>query len=289
MQRVEHRAVHDRGGGRRHVDDQRRPGVVAGLGRVDLVADPGGGALLGVVHVRIVGQGDHPQGGWDGVGVGPPPDPIASVRPTGVTLGEAEVLPPDPAQGRDGRHVAQPNRHSAGVDGYEQPTPVKPDLIGAGPAGRLTLRDVELVDGAAVALDPGRIGVGAQPVWCDDRQAVRCGAQGPDGAAEAVEAADGSEDVSRIGALATTLGQEAVLAAKIQQGVEQQRLHATDREAGAQLAQDRAGEAGVGQGEPDRYFQSMLPRTASAARLSDRFSANCSSVTSASRQGQAAG
>jgi len=90
---------------------------------------------------------------------------IAAARPAAVTLGKVEVLQPDPAQDRDGRHVAQPTRRGPGIDGHEQLIPVRTDLLGAGAARRLALWDVEVVDGAAVALDPGRIGVrAASPV-----------------------------------------------------------------------------------------------------------------------------
>src|SRR6478609_2602262 len=100
--------------------------------------------------------------------------------------------------------------------------PVASDFLGAGAASRLALRDVEVVDGAAVALDPGWIGVGAQPIRRGDCKGVQCSAQCLDGAAEAVKAADRPKDMGGIGALAAALGQEAALAAEVQQGVEQQ-------------------------------------------------------------------
>ena len=163
-----------------------------------------------------------------------------------VTLGEVEVLQPDPAQDRDGRHVTQPTRRGPAVDGHEQLIPLRTDLLGAGAARRLALWDVEVVDGAAVALDPGRIGVRAQPVRCSDSQGIQCSTQCLDGAAKAVEAAHCPKDVGGVGALAPALGQEAAFAAEVEQGVEQQSLGGADYETGAELAQDRGVEAGVG-------------------------------------------
>lgn len=83
-----------------------------------------------------------------------------------------EVLQPDSAQDRDGRHVVQPTRRGPGVDGHEQLIPIRTYLRGAGAARRLALWDVEVVDGAAIALDPGRIGVHAQSVRCSDSQGI---------------------------------------------------------------------------------------------------------------------
>ncbi|WP_246690129.1 hypothetical protein [Methylobacterium sp. WL7] len=122
MQRVEHGAVRDRGRGRREVDGQQRMGVVAGLSHVDL-ADPGGGALLGVVDVQFVGRSDHRQGGRVAAGLGPPQDSIVSVWSASVSFGEVEFLQPDPARDRDGRQVEQPTRRRPGVDRHEQPMP----------------------------------------------------------------------------------------------------------------------------------------------------------------------
>lgn len=160
VQRVEHRPVHDRGRCRRDVDDQRWLGVVAGLGQVDLVADPCGRALLGVVHVRIVGRGDHRQGRWDALGLRPPADPPVSLRASGGWFGDVEVLQPDPAKDHHGGDVAQPARCSLGVDGCKQPEPVITDRLRAGAARRLALRDMEVVDETAVALDSARIRMG---------------------------------------------------------------------------------------------------------------------------------
>lgn len=54
-------AVGNRGQRGRHVRDQAGAIRVAGLGEVDLVADPRRRALLGVVGLWVVGRGDHQQ------------------------------------------------------------------------------------------------------------------------------------------------------------------------------------------------------------------------------------
>ncbi len=103
---------------------------------MDLVADPCGRALLGVVHVWIVGRGDHRQGGRDALGLRPPADPPVSVRTSGGWFGDVEVLQPDPAKDHHGGDVAQPVRCGLGVDGCQQPLSVVTDRLRAGAQAR---------------------------------------------------------------------------------------------------------------------------------------------------------
>ena len=83
-------AIHDRRGRRLDVGDKMRPFLVARLRQVDHIADPGGRALLGVVHVRIVGRGDHQQRGK--------PSTVVRQRTTASPI----AVPPFPRSGSTG-------------------------------------------------------------------------------------------------------------------------------------------------------------------------------------------
>ena len=225
--------------------------------RVHLVANPGCAALLGVVHVRVVGRGNHQQRRREALDRGAPahqqpilPGSVRAALRADFGRHHAEVLHPHPPQQPDSRHLAQPRRRVWCRDGCKQRVAVTPDPLGAGPSRRLTERDVVVVSGLAVALRPGRVGLPAEPVRGDDSQGVQRRPHRLDSAAQAVEGADGPKHMRAVRALPPARHQQFLLAAQRQQRVEQQRLRATHDQAAAELTQHRRIEARIGQFQP---------------------------------------
>ena len=134
------------------------------------------------------------------------------------------------------------------------------DLLGMGAPLRLALRHVIIASPPAIALQPGRIGVHAQPLGGRGRQGIQGSPQRLGHAFETVQGADGPEHMGGVGALPAPGAQQLQVTAQRQKGVEQMLFRASCHETAAELAQNRSVEARVGQFQS----QQILPIDAAA-------------------------
>ena len=85
--------------------------------------------------------------------------------------------------------------------------------------------------------------------------------------------------------MSTPLTDQAEFLDLVQQGVQKPLFGLTVDQARAELAEHGVIEAGIGQFQTQAYFQSMRPRTASAAWRSDKPSTNWRTEAKANRAG----
>ena len=245
--------------------DRGRPLAFAGLREVDLAPDPGGRrARRGVGPVRVAGGGRHEERGR-----APPAclrQRTAERFAAGVPLASSSRVKactqtPAAAPGRRAPRAA--TRGVRGHDGGEQGV-----LVAPGP----------LREGAARS-DPSRPGRPGRAAGQARRRRTRGGpapAPGPEPGWSTSRRRPRLRKPPRSRAASRRVSRSSVSAPP-----------ATSRALG--LAQHRGVEAGTGQLEPEQARPTMRPRTAPAARRSERASANRRRVTSASRQGRSAG
>src|SRR4051794_27611070 len=160
--------------------------------------------------------------------VGPPLHPgsglreWASLRFSGLSLvGETEILYPNLPQQLNGRDLTQPDWCTRSHDGSKQLMTIAPDLLGMGAPLRLALRDIIVVGPPAIPLDPGGIGMGAQPCGSRGRQDIEGRPHGLGHAGETVQGTDGSEHMGRVGALTASGAQQLVLPAQDQKRIKE--------------------------------------------------------------------
>ncbi len=157
------------GGGGRGFDvgDERRAVILTGFGEMDLVPDPGGRALLGVMGVQIVGRADAPGGGRQLLARPPPQHPIL----------DRVLLDPHPAQRLDDRDLAQPAGRDVRPNGREERGPVAARVLGQRQT-RLRLRwEMVVVRAPTVAVGPSGLAMPDEPFQGGDCQRVQRAAQ----------------------------------------------------------------------------------------------------------------
>ena len=119
-------------------------------------------------------------------------------------VGDTEILHPDLPQQLNSRDLAQPDWCARSYDGSQQLMTIAPDLLGMGAPHRLPLRDIIVVSPPAIPLDPGGIGMSAQPCGSSGRQDIEGRPHGLGHAGETVQRADGSEHMRGVRALAAS-------------------------------------------------------------------------------------
>lgn len=123
---------------------------------------------------------------------------------------------------------------------------ISPDLLGIGAPLRLPLRDVIVVSPPAIPLDPGGIGMSAQPCGSSGRQDIEGRPHGLSHAGETVQGTDRPEHRRGVGALTASGAQQLVLPAQGQKSIEELLLQASRHQTTAELAQNRGVEARIG-------------------------------------------
>jgi hypothetical protein len=127
---------------------------------------------------------------------------------------------------------------------------INADVEGEGLARVLALGQAGVLSAARVALDPLRLAHRVHPGRGDDGQGIeRVTHRLPD-QFNAVERPHGREYMRGVGALAAADAQELALTTPQQEAIEQQRLGRPIAQATAELGEDGAVEAGVGQLQP---------------------------------------
>ena len=248
-----------RGGRRLHVGDEVGGVRVADLRQVHLVPRPLGLALEAEAGFDVARRVDHLRRRRD-VGGRPPARRVRRLRRVRRSggLGRVVLLDPDPAQRLHRGHGAQPVRGIGGGDGPQQAVAVRADGDRQRRPRRLVFGEPGRVEPGAVALGPvvpHRRQVGPQPVRRRRGQRVERVAQRLAHALEAVEHAERRQHVGGVRALAPARPQQAGGPAAREQRIEQRERRVTRRQPGAELAQHRGVEAGVGQLQP----QEVLP------------------------------
>lgn len=208
---------------------------------MDLVADPGGSALLGVPGLRIVGRGDHCSARREIVL--PPPGHLLFA----VGDGARELLHPHRAQDGDGRHLLQPSWRRRREDGFEQAVSVSGDLPGEGAPLLLVGGQSVGVDPRPVAFLPRRVHRPAQPIRRGRGECFQHRPQRLADELQAVEAADRGQHVCRVRALPPAGADQPQLGETLQQQVQDPRFHAMRQQPVPEPGQHCVVEAGVGQ------------------------------------------
>jgi hypothetical protein len=135
------------------IRDQVRPIRLAGLGHMNLVADPAGIALFGVAGVGIIGRVkalvDRRLVNW--------------ATPAHLALIVIELLDPDDPQPLDRRQPAQPEPLPFGEEGGQQVMAIGANRLAQSLAGSLAFGQTVLLDPGAIALRPVRPVVLDQP------------------------------------------------------------------------------------------------------------------------------
>ena len=168
--------------------------------------------------------------------------------------------PPHAAQRVDDRERSQSGRRVVGVHGVEHGVPVGADLDGARGTAVLALGQARVLDAAAVALEPLRLGQCADPIGGLGGKRVERGPDGLGGELQPVHLPDVGDDVSGVGPLAAPLAEEAPVAAGVEDAVEQHLLGAAVDEPRPELAEHARVEARV----VEREAEEVLPVDPSA-------------------------
>src|SRR5262249_22201004 len=134
----------------------------------------------------------------------------------------------------------------------------------------------------AVPVVPYQGHMGCEPVRRHPSQPVQRLPQSLSHTFDAIQGAPGGLHVGRVGALLPTGFEQAARTEAFQQYIQQPLFLAALYQPLAKLTQDGKVKAGILQRQAKRYFQSIRLRTASAACRSDKPSANCKIVTTAS-------
>jgi hypothetical protein len=127
-------------------------------------------------------------------------------------------------------------------------------------------RQAAVLDAPPVALGPSLRGDLTQPVRRHRGEFVERRAQGLAHQLQAVEHPDGGQDVSGVGALPAARLEQAARPAHLEQLAQEPLLGATREQAGAELAQHRGVEAGIGQLQPEQVLP-VDPRPHRLGRL----------------------
>jgi hypothetical protein len=143
--------------------------------------------------------------------LGPPPHPgsglgeWAGPRFSGLSLiGETEFCTQTCRSNSTAGISRQPDWCTRSYNASKQLMTIAPDLLGMGAPHRLPLRDIIVVSPPAIPLDPGGVGMSAQPCGSRRRQDIVGRPQGFGHAGETVQRADGSEHMRGVGALTTS-------------------------------------------------------------------------------------
>src|SRR4051794_25006310 len=218
--------------------------------RVDQVPGPGGARAGAVTGLGIVGRLDRLPRGLRSL-LGPEAHAAAS---GGRGRAALEVTLPDLPQHRDLGQRPRAFGRSRPVEPVEQGEPVLAHRPRVGLALGRAPRQAAVLDPAGVGLVPRLRDHTAEPVRGDGGELVERGAQGLADQLQPVEDADGGQNVGGVGALPAARLEQAELAAALEQLAEETLLGAALEQPGAELAQDRGVEAGVGQLQPERVL-----------------------------------
>lgn len=140
---------------------------------------------------------------------------------------------------------------------------ITPDLLGVGAPCVVAFRNAVIIDRPGITLHPGWVGLGTEPFRSRSRKSVQRRPDRLDGAAQAVEGADGSKHVRAVRALPPTGHQQLLLPAQRQQRIKEQRLRPARHQPAAELAQHRGIEARVCQLQPEQ----ILPVDPASGRI----------------------
>src|SRR5262245_20946514 len=135
----------------------------------------------------------------------------------------------------------------------------------------------------AGALAPGRVQVGLEPGRGGHGETVQGVAHSLADEFQAIERPDGGQDMRGIGAVRATGLQKIVGLQVLQQRLEEQVRRPPWTSRVRNSLSTEASNPGSVRSKASAYFQSIRPRTASAACRSDKFSTHWSISTSASR------
>jgi hypothetical protein len=201
------------------------------------------------------------------------------------------LLDPGPPQYLHGRQLPQPVRRVGPVDGLKQRIAVGSRLHRERPAFCLALRQPAGVGALPVTLLPGSIHEPghAQPVRGSNGEGFQRAPQRPGAQLQPVQVPHQRQDMGGIRAHATTSTKEPQLGQSVQQPVQDHLLLPVPDQALAEAGQDQKWKPTSSNPSPSRYFQPILPRTASAACRSVSRSANCTTDTTASIPGASPG
>ena len=175
-------------------------------------------------------------------------------------------------------------------DRGQQTHAVLPDLAGERLARLMSLGQAGLLDPAAVALEPLRRRGASSQSGAATARAFRAARSVSATCSRRLRRRKRPQDMGRVGALPAARLQQPLRLAGRQQRLEQQCARLRRRARRARNSQStEKWKPGSSSSRPSAYFQSIRARTASAAWRSESPSANCMTVTSASRHGLSAG
>ena len=250
--RARHVRLH-RGTGR-HVGDQMRRIVIAGLGDVHLVPHPGELPLHAEVRLRIMRRLHALRHRWQLLGL--PPTQLAVVA-AGV------MHPPDLAQRPHHRHRTGLGWRGGRIERREEEEAVRTNLEGERLPRLSAPGQAVFLDAARVALEPSRRRNRAQPVRHDRGQVVEGGAQRLADQLEEMQVVHGGQHMGAVGPLLAARLDQATGLEALEHPVEQQMLGVAGHQPRPELGQHAEVETRVGQLEPER----VLPVDAGAHRV----------------------
>src|SRR5713101_5035553 len=211
---------------------------------------------------------------------------LRACPPLGLASRQLVILLPDLAQELDTGLVLECVRSAGLLQRLQQMQSVSTDLLCQCCALAFGFGQAIILDPVAVALKPVRADPSYQPLRRQGGQIIQDGAERFSDTFQVGERAHPCQYMGRIGALLAPGFEPAPLRAHLQEPIQKQRLRTLIHQTHAKIGQQGEVKAGIGQFQPTAlYFQSIRSRTALAAWRSVRFSAYCSTVTSASRQG----
>ena len=229
-------------------------GIVAGLGDVQLAAQPELLALDTPPGVGVIRGGDPDMAGRETVALRlllPPLDHLPPVLGDGPGV----VLHQHPAQHADGRDLAQPGRRGAAADRFQQRVPVAgigdrqliaPGLGGRRPPGRHR--------GAVAAGEIGHADPLGQPVRVRGGQRLQRGPDAFPRELEPVQRRHRSDDAGGVGALLAARLDQAVCRQAFQQRVQYHLLQPRLRDPGPELGQHRMVKPRIPGGQAQQVF-----------------------------------
>src|SRR5258708_16466544 len=169
-------------------------------------------------------------------------------------------------------------------------TCIRLDLLSQGRALAFGFRQTIVLHTMAIALEPLGADLASEPIGGQARYLIQRGAQSFAYTLQVGKRAHAREHMGGIAALFAPGFEPPALLASLQQHLQQQRLGLPSHQTLAKLAiRTEASKPGSESSKPRAYFQSIRPRTASAACRSVSPSTYCSTKTMAKRHGAAAG